>query len=196
MHNPVVLESGCKGPFYSNKWFWSVISHFISFSFKLSISFCLYLFRDCSFLSLRDPRKTELLQMRLSVGCCRSCFPASFSCEGRGGGKLFSEPSSHVSRIQAWKHTRMHPECAWNTLMMHTRSFPCVLHLTESFKPRPEIQIRIHISHQFCQFFVFTDTSTEDRHSHHYLGHYHPVHLMRHSKSDSLMTTLTPLKRI
>lgn len=86
MHNPVVLESGCKGPFYSNKWFWSVISHFISFSFKLSISFCLYLFRDCSFLSLRDPRKTELLQMRLSVGCCRSCFPASFSCEGRGGG--------------------------------------------------------------------------------------------------------------
>lgn len=86
MHGVVVVESGCEGPFHSIKCFFEyhLFQHpsFLSSSFCLSISVCLYLYLCWPFLSLRDLRQNELIQMRLSVGGCR-CFPASFSCGGR-----------------------------------------------------------------------------------------------------------------
>lgn len=120
MYNALVVESGCEGPFHSTECFLSVIYFSIN-HFSLShsiffISFYLYLFLCCSFLSLRDPRMTELIQMRLSVGGCRS-FPASFSCEGRK--ELFSQPSSHASRLQAWKCTCMYLQCVYARVHTH-----------------------------------------------------------------------------
>lgn len=118
-HNAVVVESGCKGHFHSTKCFLEchLFKHpsFPSFSFYISISTYLHLFLCCSFLSLRDPRQNELIQMSLSVGGCRS-FPASFSCKGRK--ELFLAPPV---MCQDFKHESVHV-CIYSVYVhMHTQ---------------------------------------------------------------------------
>lgn len=98
-----------KGLFIPPNVFLSVIyfsiNHF-SVSLSIFLSLYLHLFLCCSFLSLRDLRPNEQIQMRLSVGGCRS-FPASFSWEGRKKSPLFGalEPCVRTSSMKVYNES-------------------------------------------------------------------------------------------